>query len=153
MARIRTFVLGAMTLAAATFAGSAWSQSQDAAGTGAGAPSGTSAGSTMAGPSGAPGAGGREQAQQPAARDNVVEGRVERIDLAHNMKIAGSESAGHAFDDFKLDSGSQITVNGKPASIDELNEGDEVVSGVNRPGTAEAEPNAANLPKLKKKKL
>jgi hypothetical protein len=55
-----------------------------------------------------------------------VQGRVERIDRANNVTLAGSERVGHAFEQLKLDDGTRITVDGKEATPAEVHEGDEV---------------------------
>jgi hypothetical protein len=61
-----------------------------------------------------------------AAGTNEIQGRVERIDHANNITIAGSEQAGLAFDQFKVDSSTEIMKEGAKATIDDINEGDEV---------------------------
>jgi hypothetical protein len=61
---------------------------------------------------------------QPVA--SQVEGRLEAIDRGNNVTLAGSEAVGHAFDRFRVDSDTKITVNGEEADLAELNEGDEV---------------------------
>ncbi|HET7826603.1 MAG TPA: hypothetical protein VFK90_14810, partial [Anaeromyxobacter sp.] len=38
----------------------------------------------------------------------------------------GSEAVGHAFDRFKVDDDTHVTVNGEQADLAQLNEGDEV---------------------------
>jgi hypothetical protein len=55
-----------------------------------------------------------------------VEGRVELIDRANNVTLAGTESVGRAFEKFKIDEDTKITVNGEQATVNEINPGDEV---------------------------
>jgi hypothetical protein len=55
-----------------------------------------------------------------------IQGRVERIDRANNVTLAGSESVGHAFEQLKLDDETRIKVDGKEATPIEVHEGDEV---------------------------
>jgi colicin import membrane protein len=62
----------------------------------------------------------------PASASKALEGRVEQLDRAGNLMLAGTESAGHAFDRLKVDSRTEIMVNGEKASVAQLNEGDEV---------------------------
>jgi hypothetical protein len=56
----------------------------------------------------------------------VVVGRVELLDRANHVTVSGTERAGLAFDKFKIDQGTEITVNGERASVAEVNPGDEV---------------------------
>jgi hypothetical protein len=55
-----------------------------------------------------------------------VQGRIEAIDRGNNVVLAGSEAVGHAFDKFKVDDDTHVTINGEQAGLAELNEGDEV---------------------------
>jgi cytoskeletal protein RodZ len=61
-----------------------------------------------------------------AAKAGEIQGRVELVDRADNLVIAGSESAGLAFDQFKVDKSTDVTIDGAKASINEVNPGDEV---------------------------
>ena len=65
-------------------------------------------------------------ASASAAKPKEVEGRVERIDRANNVTLAGAEQAGLAFDQFKVDGDTKITVNGEEATLSQVNPGDEV---------------------------
>lgn len=62
----------------------------------------------------------------PTPAANQVDGRIEAIDRGNNVTLAGSEAVGHAFDRFKVDSDTRITVNGRQADLAELHEGDDV---------------------------
>lgn len=62
----------------------------------------------------------------PQGGTRVVVGRIENVDRANNLTIAGSESAGLAFDKFKIDAGTQVVSAGKTASAADLDEGQEV---------------------------
>lgn len=66
------------------------------------------------------------QGSAAGAAPKDIEGRVELIDRAGNVMLAGSESAGRAFDRLKVDSRTEIKVNGEKATLNEVNEGDEV---------------------------
>ncbi|MFL5273783.1 MAG: hypothetical protein ACJ79E_17130, partial [Anaeromyxobacteraceae bacterium] len=59
-------------------------------------------------------------------RRGEFQGRIERLDRADNAMIAGSESVGLAFEEFKLDDKTQVTTPNGKGSLAELNEGDEV---------------------------
>ncbi len=61
-----------------------------------------------------------------APKGREVEGRVERIDRADNVTIAGSESAGLAFQPLKVDTGTEVVKDGKKATLLDVEEGDEV---------------------------
>lgn len=69
---------------------------------------------------------GQASASSPSSVSKSVEGRVEQLDRAGNLTLAGTEAAGHAFDRLKVDSRTEITANGEKATIGQLNEGDEV---------------------------
>lgn len=62
----------------------------------------------------------------PPASASQVQGRIEAIDRGNNVTLAGSEAVGHAFDRFKVDDDTHVTVNGEQADLAQLNEGDEV---------------------------
>jgi hypothetical protein len=62
----------------------------------------------------------------PAGGASELQGRVERIDRASNLTLAGTESVGHAFEQLKIDSSTEITVHGEKGTLSEINEGDEV---------------------------
>jgi hypothetical protein len=53
-------------------------------------------------------------------------GRIERIDRADNVTIAGSEGVGLAFEQFKVDTKTEVVTPGGKGSMTDLNEGDEV---------------------------
>jgi hypothetical protein len=55
-----------------------------------------------------------------------VEGRVELLDRANHLTIAGTESAGHAFDKLTVDGRTEVTVDGKKATLADVNPGDPV---------------------------
>ena len=78
-----------------------------------------------ASPAQAPAAAGGDRASA-AAKSGEIQGRVERVDRANNLTIAGSESAGLAFDEFKVDSNTEVTIGGAKASVASVNPGDEV---------------------------
>ncbi len=75
---------------------------------------------------------GQQRAQAPSGTvapqngTRVVVGRLESIDRANNLTIAGSEAAGLAFDKFKTDANTQVVSAGKNASVADLDEGQEV---------------------------
>jgi hypothetical protein len=71
-------------------------------------------------------ASGPADASAAAPKPTEVEGRVERIDRANNVTLAGAEQVGLAFDQFKVDDDTKITVNGEEATLSEVNPGDEV---------------------------
>ncbi|MFL5302598.1 MAG: hypothetical protein ACJ79R_19890 [Anaeromyxobacteraceae bacterium] len=73
------------------------------------------------------GTGSSAQAKaQPNEKRGEFQGRIERLDRADNVTIAGSESVGLAFEEFKLDDKTQVTTPNGKGSLAELNEGDEV---------------------------
>jgi Cu/Ag efflux protein CusF len=67
-----------------------------------------------------------QPAATPPANASQVQGRIESIDRGNNVTLAGSEAIGHAFDHFKIDDDTRVTVNGEKADLAELNEGDDV---------------------------
>ncbi len=72
---------------------------------------------------------GARTTRETAAPQNgtrVVVGRLESVDRANNLTIAGSEAAGLAFDKFKIDGDTQVLRAGKDASVADLDEGQEV---------------------------
>jgi hypothetical protein len=54
------------------------------------------------------------------------QGRIERIDRADNITIAGSEGVGLAFEQFKVDTKTKVVAPDGKGSVAELNEGDEI---------------------------
>jgi Tfp pilus assembly protein PilW len=60
------------------------------------------------------------------AKAGEIQGRIERVGKANSLTIAGSESAGLAFDQFKVDSSTDVTIGDAKASINDVNPGDEV---------------------------
>jgi Cu/Ag efflux protein CusF len=63
---------------------------------------------------------------QATATASEVQGRIESIDRGNNVTLAGSEAIGHAFDRFKADEDTRVTVGGDKADLADLAEGDEV---------------------------
>jgi hypothetical protein len=55
-----------------------------------------------------------------------VEGRVELVDRANHLTLAGTETAGHAFDKLTVDQRTEVTVDGKKATLADVNPGDPV---------------------------
>ena len=110
------FVVGATALASLACAGG--TRSGKAASQGGGKMIATAA------QSGAPS--GAADAAAGAAKPKQLEGRIERIDRAHNVTLAGAEQVGPAFEKFKVDDDTKITVNGEEATLSEVNPGDEV---------------------------
>jgi hypothetical protein len=55
----------------------------------------------------------------------MVEGRAE-LDRANNLVVAGSEGEGLAFERFRVDDRTEVTIDGQPASVAQVNAGDEV---------------------------
>ena len=97
-------------------------------------PSNAGSGGAMASdPSAARGAATAAAATGTASQQGEVVGRVERIDRAGNMTVAGSEREGLAFEEFKVDDGTQISVGGEKASITQINEGDQVRASFSGP--------------------
>jgi len=73
------------------------------------------------------GTGSSAQAKAQAKdKRGEFQGRIERLDRADNVTIAGSESVGLAFEEFKLDDKTQVTTPNGKGTVAELNEGDEV---------------------------
>jgi hypothetical protein len=60
------------------------------------------------------------------AKAGEIQGRVVQVDRGNNLTVAGSESAGLAFDQFKVDSSTDVTIGGSKASVNDVNPGDEV---------------------------
>src|SRR5512144_1014358 len=56
----------------------------------------------------------------------VVGGRVELLDRANDVTLSGTERVGLAFDKFRIEPGTEVTVNGERASVSDVNPGDEV---------------------------
>jgi hypothetical protein len=71
-----------------------------------------------------------------AAGAKEIQGRVEQIDRANHVTIAGSENVGHAFDQFKADQNTRVTVNGKESTLGTVQEGDEVRASFSGSGDA-----------------
>jgi hypothetical protein len=78
----------------------------------------------------APGANAASQGTGSNAPSNErrgeFQGRIARLDRADNAMIAGSESVGLAFEEFKLDDKTQVTTPSGKGTVAELSEGDEV---------------------------
>ena len=110
------FVVGAAALASLACAGG--SRSGKAASQGGGKTIATAAESGAASTPADAAAG--------ATKPKELEGRIERIDRAHNVTLAGAEQVGLAFEKFKVDDDTKITVDGEEASLSEVNPGDEV---------------------------
>jgi hypothetical protein len=134
MTRVWSGVLAAVGLAASTGGVTACAANRAAAdGTSAesaarSAPTGPSAGGA---PVTATGVGGAGTAAPSASggdgsRSEQFDGRVERVDKGDHVTIAGSESAGLAFQPFKLEPGTEVVKDGRKASASDLEEGDEV---------------------------
>jgi len=71
---------------------------------------------------------GAPVAERGASREGasgVVEGRAE-LDRANNLVVAGSEGEGLAFERFKIDDRTEVTIDGQQASMAQVNAGDEV---------------------------
>jgi hypothetical protein len=132
MLRVKTVCIG-IGLAASWMTGSAFAD--DAPGrpgngpVGAQAPAPARPGAPASAPASA------QAAATPAGGSaQVLQGRVEQMDMARNLRIAGSERVGLAFEKFKLAPDAEITVDGRRASIDDLHEGDEVRASFSRDG-------------------
>ncbi len=93
---------------------------------------GTRSTRSSSGPSAAPaaapshGSSGTAANAAPAGPRRTVVGRVELIDRANDVTLSGTESVGLGFDKFKIEPGTEITVNGQRATAAEINPGDDV---------------------------
>jgi hypothetical protein len=67
---------------------------------------------------------GKTSAANGATREVV--GRVELLNRANEVTLSGTERVGLAFDKFKIDPRTEVTVNGERASAADVNPGDEV---------------------------
>jgi hypothetical protein len=71
-----------------------------------------------------------------APASGEIEGRVEQVDPADHLVIAGSERSGLGFDHFKADERTEVTIGGKKASLAEVQPGDEVRASFSGQGDA-----------------
>jgi hypothetical protein len=114
--------------ASAAPAANAPTASAAAQGTGSSAQAGTQAGA-QASPQASTQAGAQASTQagaQASEKRGEFQGRIERLDRADNVTIAGSESVGLAFEEFKVDDKTQVTTPNGKGTVAQLNEGDEV---------------------------
>jgi hypothetical protein len=72
------------------------------------------------------GATGGSPAVAASGSTRQVEGRVEAIDRANHLTLSGTEAEGHAFDRLTVDGRTQVTVDGKKATLADVNPGDPV---------------------------
>lgn len=120
------FVIGWLSVAAlATLACASSTRSAKA---GSGAASATApAAANETKPSGtASAAGGSADASPAGEAARQIVGRVELLNRANEVTLSGTERVGLAFEKFKIDDGTKITVNGERASVADVNAGDEV---------------------------
>jgi len=129
MTRTSKNALAAMGCAALVLAGSACAR--------------TAARRTTGGPSADSSASAASRAEAPPSAASSTEsstgakeirGRVELIDRANNVTLAGSESAGLAFQKLKVDSGTVVIKEGAEASTADISEGDEVRASLSGSG-------------------
>jgi hypothetical protein len=71
-----------------------------------------------------------------APTSGEIQGRVEQVDRSDNLVISGSERAGLAFDHFKADDRTEVTIGGKKASLADVEPGDEVRASFSGQGDA-----------------
>lgn len=72
-----------------------------------------------------------DRSAQPSGRENAtaskkIEGRVERLERDNTLVIAGTEKVGLAFQPLKIEPSTEVMVNGRKASPNDIQEGDEV---------------------------
>ncbi len=104
--------MGAVALASAAFAGNSRAQKANPA------------------PAASPAPGTAANASR------TVDGRVELVDRANHVTLAGTEGVGLAFDKFTVDDRTQVTVNGQRARAADVNEGDAVRASFSGPDDA-----------------
>jgi hypothetical protein len=71
-----------------------------------------------------------------APASGEIQGRIEQVDPADHLVIAGSEQSGLGFDHFKADERTEVTIGGKKASLAEVQEGDQVRASFSGQGDA-----------------
>jgi hypothetical protein len=71
-----------------------------------------------------------------APASGEIQGRIEQVDPADHLVIAGSEQSGLGFDHFKADDRTEVTIGGKKASLAEVQEGDQVRASFSGQGDA-----------------